>query len=160
MITQEIVDGIVLGVRTGAPMKVAAAAQGISEATLYDWLAAGAGRRSKCEPLPLHSELSERVTKAKAEAHLLAVGTIRGAIAKGNWQAALAWIRMRYPAHYSERVEVSGPNGGPVAFEIAAALEGLSEEELASIEAHLAASGDPAPIDRGRKRKTPTDPAV
>lgn len=160
LITQEIVDGIVLAVRTGAPLKVCAAAHGISETALYDWLAAGSGRPSKVTPGPLHAELAERVGKAKAEAHLMAVGTIRTAIARGNWQASLAWIRMRYPKHYSERVEVSGPGGGPIAFEIAAALEGLTEEELASIEAHIASSGDPEPTRRGRARKTEKGPAV
>lgn len=130
-------------------MRVSAEAMGISETTLYDWLAAGSGKPSKCRATPLHRELSEKVRIARAEAHVAAVTTIRSAISQGSWQAALAWIRLRYPEHYSERMEVTGAGGGPIAFEIAQALEGLTEEELASIEAHLATSGDPGATPSG-----------
>ena len=133
-------------------MQVAAASQGIDDKTLYDWLRAGRGETSKIQPdaelMAQLADFSERVAVAKAEAHVMAVGTIRQAIVKGNWQAAVAWIKMRYPQHYAERMEVSGPGGGPIAMEIAQALEGLTEEELASIEAHLASSGDPEPPRR------------
>ena len=139
LFTKEVADGIVLALRTGVPMKVAGSSQGISETTLYDWLAAGEGRPSRITPTPELSEFSDRVRRAKAEAHLVAVGTIRTAIIRGNWQAALAWIKLRYPQHYAERMEVTGAGGGPVAIQIAQALEALSEDELASIEAHLAA---------------------
>jgi hypothetical protein len=153
MLTEEVMNGIVLAVRAGVPMKVAAASQGITETTLYDWMAAGEGRPAKVQGSPLHSEFSEKVRKARAEAHVVAVGTIRTAIVRGNWQAALAWIKMRYPEHYAERMEVSGPGGSPIAIEIAQALEGLTEEELASIEAHLSASSDPPAAGRRRARK-------
>lgn len=149
LISQQIVDGIVVRIRAGVPMRVSAEAMGISETTLYDWLAAGSGKPSKCRATPLHRELSEKVRIARAEAHVAAVTTIRSAISQGSWQAALAWIRLRYPEHYAERMEVSGPAGGPIAFEIAQALEGLTEEELASIEAHLATSVDPGAVGPG-----------
>lgn len=157
LFTPQVADGIVLAIRAGVPMGVAAESQGVSDKTMYDWLRAGRGEPSKIDPSPEMLEqlrdFSERVAVARAEAHVMAVGTIRQAIAKGNWQAALAWIKLRYPQHYAERMEVTGPGGGPIAMEIAQALEGLTEDELASIEAHLASSGDPEPT-RPRRART------
>lgn len=147
-LTPEIAATIVETVRIGAPLKVAAQRVAISEGTLYDWLAAGEGRPSKVAPTDELREFSERVRKAKGEAHARAVGTITSAIVGGSWQAAQAWIKMRYPDQYAERTEISGPGGGPIAIEVAQALEGLTEDELASIEAHIAAGTGVGEADR------------
>lgn len=158
-LTPEIANGIILALRTGAPIEVAAESQGVAAATFYEWVRRGEGTHPTRPSTPAYAEFAERVARAKAEAHLLAVGTIRGAINRGSWQAALAWLKMRYPKDYAERFEHTGPEGSPIAVEIAQALEGLSEEELASIEQHLAASraAGPPPVP-GRRRTRAKEP--
>ena len=155
-LTPDVANGIILALRTGVPIEVACESQGVAPATFYEWLRRGEGTHPTRPSTPQYADFAEKVRRAKAEAHLLAVGTIRGAIARGNWQAAIAWIRMRYPKDYAERVEVSGPAGSPIAIEVAQALERLTEEELASIESYLdgAARGPEGP---GRRRKGAKD---
>lgn len=151
-LTPEVANGIILAIRTGVPMKVAAESQGIGASTLHEWRQRGEGTHpERDDPQGIYADFADRVTKAKAEAHILSVGTIRRAINAGSWQAAVAWIKLRYPEHYAERMEHSGPGGSPIALEIAQALEGLTEEELASIERHLATQGSPPKPGRSRK---------
>jgi len=127
---------IVAAVRSGIPLEVAAQSQGIGVSTFFSWMKRGEG-----ETEGIYREFMEAVRQAEAEAHMALVGTVRrAAVDKGNWQAALAYMKMRWPKHYAERYEHTGANGGPIAMEIASALEGLTEDELAGIEAHLAST--------------------
>jgi hypothetical protein len=138
-LTPEIADGIVLAVKTGAPLAVAAQAMGISPATFFDWMAAGEGRPSKVRGGPRYSEFSDRVRRAEAEVHLLTIGTVRTAVVGGNWKAAQAWMRMRWANHYAERTEVSGPDGGAIPLEIAGILGGMTDDDLTALRRRLAA---------------------
>jgi hypothetical protein len=133
-LTPEVAAGIVLAVRAGDPFEVAAATQGIPRATFWDWM-----HRGETEGRDPYTDFSDRVRRAEAEAHTLFVGSVRrAAIDRNNWQAALAYLKMRWPNHYAERIEHTGPGGGPIALEIAQALEGLRDDELASIDRFLA----------------------
>jgi transposase len=144
---EELAKNIVLMVRTGTPLTVAAQSQGIGRSTFFDWM-----RRGEVLGEDPFVEFSDRVRRAEAESHTVLVGVVReSAVQRGNWQAAMAMLRMRWPEHYAERIEHSGPGGGPIAMEIAQALEGLKDDELASIERFLAESAarGPAPADQG-----------
>lgn len=148
-LTQAIAEGIVLGVRTGAPLKVAAMAQGVRPATFLEWMARGEGRDPDRPSTPLYAEFADRVRRAEAEVHMLTVATIRNAaVTRGSWDAARAWLRMRWPEDYAERTEVSGPGGEAVPLEIVGILSEMSESDLDALAARLR---NPLP-GRGRTR--------
>jgi len=128
-LTPEVADGIVLAVKSGAPLEVAAQAMGIAPSTFWEWMARGEGRSTR-RGSPLFVEFAERVRRAEAEVHVLTVGAVRQAVQRGNWQASLAWMRLRWPKHYAERSEISGPEGAAIPVEIAGLLEGMSDEDL------------------------------
>ena len=139
-LTEEIGEKIVTAVRSGAPLEVAAQAVGIPPGTFWEWLARGEGKDPDRPATPLYADFAERVRRAEAEAHVLTVGTIRQAVQRGSWEAARAWLRMRWPSHYAERTEVSGPDGGAVPLEIAGVLEGLSDDDLDRLARRLRSS--------------------
>lgn len=119
LLTPEVEATIVRFVRSGAPLEVAAQASGISPTTFWSWMAAGEGRPSKVQPSEMLSAFSEKVRRAEAETHALVIGTIRtAAVTQGNWQAALAYARMRWSHFYAERVEVGSPDPDPLGSEI------------------------------------------
>jgi hypothetical protein len=139
-LTPEIAQRIVDSIRQGAPLQVSAQAAGIPPGTFWEWMARGEGRSDR-PTTRLYAEFAERVRKAEAEAHLRTIGTIKTAIDTGSWEAARAWLRMRWPQHYAERTEISGPGGSPIAVEIASLLSTLSDEELAELVARLKKGG-------------------
>jgi len=141
-LTPEIGEKIVTAVRSGAPLEVAAQAVGVRPSTFWEWMARGEGKDpGGRQGSPLYADFAERVRRAEAEVHILTIGTIRNAaIQRQSWEAARAWLRMRWPKHYAERTEVSGPEGGAVPLEIAGILEGLSNDDLDRIAERLRAS--------------------
>lgn len=141
LLTPELADKIVLHVRTGVPLEVAAQAAGIGRSTFWGWMRRGE-QGAQDEP---YLGFSQRVRTAEAETHMqLAAVPRNAAIQGGNWQAAQAYMRMRWSNHYAERIEHTGAAGGPIQMEIAQALESLTEDELAAIEAHLGGAAAPA----------------
>lgn len=76
----------------GASLKMAAAAAGVSEATL--------GRWRKARP-----ELEEEMQQAEAAGAVRALGVIQQAAASGTWQAAAWLLERRYPGEYGRRVQ-------------------------------------------------------
>lgn len=141
-LTKAVADQIVLAVRTGAPLEVAAQSQGIPPATFWEWMARGESRDKDRPESPVYADFAERVRKAEAEIHLLTIGTIRSAaVNRGSWQAAQAWLRMRWSRHYAERTEVSGPGGGAIPLEIAGVLEGMTDDDLDRLARRLRSAG-------------------
>lgn len=133
-LTPEVADSIVTAVRTGAPLQVSAQAVGIPANTFWEWMARGEGVDHDRPSSPLYAEFAKRVRRAESEQHLLLVGVIRtAAVNRGNWEAARAYLKMRWSNIYAERSEVSGPGGSPIALDIAGTLEGLDDDALASL---------------------------
>lgn len=92
----------------------------ISEQTYYRWLREGATldmRSATGAPLTAEEEaireLCEAIKKAEVSGQNAALDTIREAIKDGTWQAA-AWFLERRNKKWSNRTEVTGPDGGPV----------------------------------------------
>lgn len=139
--TPELADKIVLAVRIGVPLEVAGQMNGIAASTFWLWM-----RKSDLGEEP-YAGFSEKVRTAEAETMGLFTGTLRGAALSGQWQAAAAYMRMRWPKHFAERTEITGANGGPVSIEISRELEGLTDDELDAIGALFAEArsgvGDP-----------------
>lgn len=84
-------------VRTGAPWYMAAAAGGVSKATLMDWKARG---RAGEQPF---ADFLDRLQRSEAEGAVAVLGIIQDAAKGGTWQAA-AWIlERRYPKQFALR---------------------------------------------------------
>lgn len=126
----EPLDAICQRLRAGVPRVHAAESVGVARRTMMKWLEYGRAA-SHCEvPAcqddhhgPGEAELSyvhflHMVEQAEADAVVLAVGHLTRAMGR-DWRAALAWLDRRHPADFKphERVEISGPEGGPVEVE-------------------------------------------
>lgn len=92
----------------------------ISEQTYYRWLREGAAidvRAAAGETITSDEEaireLCEAIKKAEISGQNAALDTIREAIKDGTWQAA-AWFLERRNKKWSNRTEITGPDGGPV----------------------------------------------
>lgn len=108
-LTREIVDKIVRLVGVGNYMETAAATCGISKDTLYRWLKQGA-RQGK----GLARDLADGVYEATARCEAHDVAFMHKA-AETDWRAAAWRLQHRFPERWGRaRVEVSGPEGGPV----------------------------------------------
>ena len=127
-LTPEIERQVILAISAGAPLKVAAGSAGIGVSTLGLWLQKGQEGRQP------YLGFMERVRDAQDRIHTRIVGTITTA-ALTNWTAAIAWIRLRWPEQYAERLEVTGAGGSPlmagnmIANIVVQVIEGMGLEE-------------------------------
>jgi hypothetical protein len=93
---------------------------GISVDTYYRWIREGNDLNKRDEtkqPLTAEereiTELSEAIKEAELKGQHAALATIRRAAKNGTWQAA-AWFLERRNKKWSNRTEITGPDGGPV----------------------------------------------
>lgn len=100
--TPEVKAAIVESVRNGAYAKHAAAAAGIDESTLYDWVNADA-------------EFRQAIHRARSAAKIDMVTILRGA-ASDDWRAAERYLARCGDGEFSEttKSEVTGAGGGPL----------------------------------------------
>jgi hypothetical protein len=95
-LTPEVVEAVVLSLRTGGYVTVACRAAGISTTTYGDWM-----QRGKAESSGPHHDFRERVERAKAEGEVRNVAVISRAAGE-SWQAA-AWLLERmYPERWGK----------------------------------------------------------
>lgn len=92
----------------------------ISRQTYYRWLREADALDAKAkqgEPITADEQairdLGDTIKKAEVSGQNAALDTIREAIAAGTWQAA-AWFLERRNKKWSNRTEITGPDGGPV----------------------------------------------
>ena len=98
-ITPEIIEEICDLVIQGKPIARAAAARGISESTIYRWIALG----KKQESEPIYKELVERLSESCEISEFEALQTIRRAInSPDNWRAAAWLMEHRFPEKYGK----------------------------------------------------------
>ena len=114
---------VVEALRAGNYMETAAAYAGISKSILYKWLADGREVRQKVAKGGIASDLESKqlelldsVEKARAEAEVRNVHLIQQAAQGGTWQAAAWFLERSHPGKWGrrEKVEMSGPDGGPI----------------------------------------------
>lgn len=115
-LTREVYDRIVLAVRGGAYLDDAAAYAGVSERTLYAWLARGRDAETRADN---GNELSDDdrlllgfqrdVARARADATIRNVTLVQQA-AQTSWQAAAWWLERTNPRKWGrhETVEITG----------------------------------------------------
>lgn len=99
-LTHDMIEKIADLIVMGKPIAVAANLAGISESTIYRWLALG----KKKEANKIYKELVERVYQACEFSEFEALQVLRQATLEGsNWRAA-AWIlERRHPEKYGKR---------------------------------------------------------
>jgi hypothetical protein len=92
----------------------------IHKSTYYRWLQQGDAIDDKVQRGETLTEdeqqlrdLCDAIKKAEVSGQNAALDTIRAAIKDGTWQAA-AWFMERRNKKWSNRTEVTGPDGGPV----------------------------------------------
>lgn len=113
--------------RAGNYMETACAYAGVGKSTFYNYLSQARDARSKEGDLTEHEEwlveLLDAVEKARADAEVRNVHLIQHAAQGGTWQAAAWFLERSMPGKWArrEKVEMSGPEGGPIT------LAGLAE---------------------------------
>ncbi|BCM89062.1 hypothetical protein IAD21_00905 [Abditibacteriota bacterium] len=100
-------NAIVTSLRNGSTRRAAAAAAGVSESRFYDWMNRG-------ETEEEFREFRESVMRAEAECENAMAKVIITAAKQGDWRASESWLKRRRKEDWSERSEVSGPNGEAV----------------------------------------------
>lgn len=136
-LTRELFDNIVRLVQLGNYPLVAARANGVPDATFYDWLARGRqredgskrakrlGAASKSVVVTgerdpdIYVEFVDAIARAESLVESRTVGTVVIA-AQNNDRAALAFLERRYPQRWRQHVttEMVGPEGGPIRQEV------------------------------------------
>lgn len=130
-LTPELQEKVVLAVRSGAPLEVAAQSQGLSPTTFWGWMRRGEGRDIERPATEEFVTFAQKVREAESLAHMDFIIPIRKrAVNREDWQAASAYLRMRWSKHYAERTEITGAEGGPLVVELAAAVGGMSDADL------------------------------
>ena len=84
---------------------------------------------------PEYVEFFEALEKAEADAEVFDIALIRQAAQGGSWQAA-AWIRERkapdrWGRKDASKVEVTGPDGGPIDMKVTLGVDQTAIEGLA-----------------------------
>jgi hypothetical protein len=123
----------------------ACAYSGISEDTFYRWQREGnelQTRLDKDADLTPEEEQIRKMSETIKEAELLgqhaALAVIQRAANSGTWQAA-AWFLERRNKKWSNRTEITGPDGGPIQ---TVTVDDLDEKLRNLIDASKADSGD------------------
>lgn len=125
-LTPEVQERIVSAIRAGNYLETAAAYAGVNQSTLHRWVA-----RGKEEDAPEEfREFCEAVERARAEAEVRTVALIQQA-APNSWQAAAWYLERSHPKRWArrEKVEMSGPEGGPITLQGLAELMGVTKRD-------------------------------
>lgn len=141
--TPDTTDKILQALRAGNYRETACRYAGISYATLRKWMLKAEEPDAPAE----YVEFVAAIEKAEADAEVADLALIRRAAsdqrdddgnitARGSWQAA-AWIRERKnPERWGRReatkVELSGPDGGPVQLDVQHMVDVSAIESLAA----------------------------
>jgi hypothetical protein len=114
------IDRLLNALKAGHFVEEACKYAPISEQTYYRWLREGAALDARAEAgetltpeEQAQRELCEAIKAAEVSGQNAALDLIRSAIAAGTWQAA-AWFLERRNKKWSNRTEITGPDGGPV----------------------------------------------
>jgi len=153
-LTPKIREALCDAIRMVGHVEVAADYAGIGKTTFYEWMKKGAEEKAE----PAFREFREAVEQARARAQVRNSTLIQNAAIR-DWKAAAWWLRNAFPETWTgtDKVEVSGPKGGPIELEakpydpydperLAEFIQGLVESGLIpaeAVEAIIRAGGGP-----------------
>jgi hypothetical protein len=125
---RRLADVVIERVRAGAYPEDAAISVGVDRATFYRWKQRGRPRVLDSKVLradPVYRDFCDALDRARAEARVLAVASIRAAFSK-DWRAAVTYLERTDPAHWRRREShyVAGPGEGDPEGGIPINLEG------------------------------------
>jgi hypothetical protein len=142
-ITEDVEKLLLQALEAGSPIRLACQYAGIGHETFY-------------AELKRNPDISDRVSRARAKAAIRNLALIQQA-APTDWRAAKEALLLSFPEYFGkQRVEVSGPDGEPVATKttleidpdhIAAALRALVESGGGQAPADSSEPVHPAPAD-------------
>lgn len=121
-LTPTVTKSLCAALRDGHYLETAAAAAGITRQTVRNWL-----KRGEVETDGPYRVFFNSIKKAEAQGEIALLKRLKAAN-KNGWQR-FAWIlERRHTEHWGRRrVELSGPDGGPIGLETSIAM---SDEDL------------------------------
>lgn len=124
--TPEVQERIVSAIRAGNYLETASAYAGIDQSTLHKWIS----RSKEPDASAALVEFRQSVERARAEAEVRTVALIQQA-ASNSWQAAAWYLERSHPKRWArrEKVEMSGPEGGPITLQGLAELMGVAKRD-------------------------------
>lgn len=105
-ISREIIEKIAESVLHGSSYEAAAAAAGIHYDTLNEWMKKGREQKSG-----IYREFSEALETANGQCTVNMVRIIQSAAAKGDWKAALEWLKRRRRGEWGDSVALTDNEG-------------------------------------------------
>lgn len=111
--------------RAGNYIETACALAGIHPSTYYRWIERGNDPKAPAK----FREFREAATRARAEAEARNVAIVQRA-AGTDWRAATWYLERSFPTRYGrrDRIEHSGPEGGPISLQGLAQMLGVDDE--------------------------------
>lgn len=116
---------------------------GISEQTIYNWMARGSAEilrlenDSKAKPIKKEApyvSFFQQVKKAENTSEIRSVTQWQNAIKDGDWRAAKDFLARRFPDRWSPRIEITGAEGAPVQVNMNVDVVTLEQKVLAVLE--------------------------
>lgn len=131
-LTAKVQGEICRYIRQGVPQKTAANRAGVSESVFYKWKTRGNKAKSG-----RYFQFVEALKRANVDAEVSLVLQVRTA-AKGDWRAAMAILRQRFPENWRKEakttVTVQGPSGdGAVPLKLVGQLSLMTPEQLSAL---------------------------
>ena len=157
-LTEEVQSEFTRLIAQGIFVRQACEFIGVSEQTIYNWMARGSAEVLRLENNPRSKPLAKeapfveffrQVKKAENTAEVRSVTQWQNAIRDGDWRAAKDFLARRFPDRWSPRIEITGAEGAPVQVNMNVDVVTLEQKVLAVLEARNgnARSGSDSIID-------------
>jgi transposase len=141
-LTEDVQNELARLIGAGVYMRQACEYVGLSEQTIYNWMARGSTEILRLEANPKSKPLAKeapyveffkKIKKAENASEVRAVIHWQEEI-KGDWRAAKDFLARRFPDRWSPRLEVTGADGAPVQVNMNVDVVTLEQKVLAVLE--------------------------
>ena len=142
-LTEEVQSEFTRLIAQGIFVRQACEFIGVSEQTIYNWMARGSAEVLRLENNPRSKPLAKeapfveffrQVKKAENTAEVRSVTQWQNAIRDGDWRAAKDFLARRFPDRWSPRIEITGAEGAPVQVNMNVDVVTLEQKVLAVLE--------------------------
>ena len=143
-LTEEVQGEFTRLISLGMFVRQACEFVGVSEQTIYNWMARGSAEVLRLENNPRSKPLAKeapfveffrQVKKSENTAEVRSVTQWQNAIRDGDWRAAKDFLARRFPDRWSPRIEITGAEGAPVQVSMNVDVVTLERKVLAVLEA-------------------------
>jgi hypothetical protein len=135
-LTEEVQSSFTGLIAQGIFVRQACEFVGISEQTIYNWMARGSAE-IKARPIKKEApyvSFFQQVKKAENTSEIRSVTQWQNAIKDGDWRAAKDFLARRFPDRWSPRIEITGAEGAPVQVNMNVDVVTLEQKVLAVLE--------------------------